>query len=76
MSDLVPDNTPDPFTLKMMEFTAKTNASMRKLGIKGVGGFINPLTGEMFCQSVDGSEIPEHIKEQFKAQLMEDLNND
>lgn len=62
----IPDTTPSPLTLKMMEFTAKTNASMRKLGLKGIGGFVNPITGEVFCQSFDGSEVPEEFKNRLK----------
>lgn len=77
MSNLqIPDNTPDPWTLKMMEFTAKTNASMRKLGIQGIGGFINPATGEIFCQSVDGAEVPEEFKQLLQSKLNTENNND
>ena len=77
MSNLqIPDNTPDPWTLKMMEFTAKTNASMRKLGIQGIGGFINPATGEIFCQSVDGAEVPEKFKQLIQSKLNTENNND
>jgi hypothetical protein len=77
MSNLkISDNTPDPWTLKMMEFTAKTNASMRKLGIQGIGGFINPATGEIFCQSVDGAEVPEEFKQLIQSKLNTENNND
>lgn len=75
MSNLVPDNTPDPWTLKMMEFTAKTNSSMRKRGIKGIGGFINPMTGEIFCQSVDGAEVPEEFKQMLLKQIEQNMED-
>jgi len=77
MSNLkVPDNTPDPWTLKMMEFTAKNNTTMRKLGIQGIGGFVNPMTGEIFCQSVDGAEVPEEFKQLIQSQLNQDYDNE
>ena len=68
----VPDHTPDPHILRMMEFTARTNASMRKLGIQGIGGFIDPKTGQMFCQSTDGTEVPEEFKQQLRQSFEED----
>ena len=68
----VPDNTPDPHVLRMMEFTARTNRSMRNAGIQGIGGFIDPRTGEIFVQSTDGTEIPEEFKRRLRQQLNED----
>ena len=64
----VPDNSPDPTTLRRMAFVAKVTKHMSSQGMRGIGGFVNE-DGTIFAQSTDGTEVPEEIKALLMQQL-------
>ena len=64
----VPDNTPDPATLRAMAMMSKVNRQMAERGVHGVGCFMNNK-GEWFFQTTDGSDVPEHVRDRIKSSL-------
>ena len=66
----VPDNLPDPDTLRKMALVAKVNKHMRSHGMHGIGGFIRE-DGTIFAQTTDGSEL----SDEFKALLHQSIHD-
>lgn len=64
----VPDNTPDPDTLRAMAMMSKVNRQMAERGVHGIGCFMNDK-GEWYFQTTDGSEVPQHVRDRITSSL-------